>query len=186
MLPGYNPYNLLSFSFSLFLICYLNNIYILISECSAQSFKFHTFTVFWIFRMAYYKLGKVTHTVGHWVTKIYHIAFMTEFVLERQLIIRFVPELSTDFIIFLVIDLGALPDPPYFSLLVANHWENIRLHARIKKRVLLAKVDNIELEGESLGDIPDQEEEPLVVALGVDIILQYQVILIVLDLVDSE
>lgn len=46
---------------------------------------------------------------------------MTEFVLERQLIIRFVPELSTDFIIFFVIDLGALPDPPYFSLLVANH-----------------------------------------------------------------
>lgn len=52
--------------------------------------------------------------------------------------------------------------------------------------MLLAQVDNIELEGESLGDIPDQEEEPLVVALGVDIILQYQVILIVLDLVDSE
>ena len=50
----------------------------------------------------------------------------------------------------------------------------------------LREVNDVESESGSAGHVAHAEEEPLVVSLGVDVVLQHQVILVVLTLVHPE
>ncbi len=59
-------------------------------------------------------------------------------------------------------------------LLAVNHY----LHSRIMQRVRLAKIHDVKLHPQSLCCIRDFEEEPLGVAVRINIILQEQVVLI--------
>ena len=104
--------------------------------------------------------------------KVDNIAFKCEFILKWERIVGLIVGRSFDFVILIVGDFHSFTNPPYFSLFKPAHWENIRFHAQIKKGMLFGEVHDIELDGHTLGDIPNVEEKPLVVSFCVDVVLK--------------
>jgi hypothetical protein len=57
------------------------------------------------------------------------------------------------------------------SFLIFHHREDGGFHAVVEKRVAFGHVDDVEFHIGSFGDISSAEEEPLVVAFGVYVVL---------------
>lgn len=85
-----------------------------------------------------------------------------------------------------VSDFASLTHPPNSSPLAAHHGKHGGSHALRKERVLLGEVDDVEAKSLSARDVSHAEEEPLVIAAGVYVILQDQIELPRLSLVGSE
>ena len=130
--------------------------------------------------------GQVLEGVGKRVAEVDNVAFVHEAILEGKTIVRLVTRLLPQFAAFPIGYLGAVPHPADVALLVLDHGEDGGLHAVLEQRVLLGEVDDVELDACALGHVAHAEEEPLVVALGVYVVLQDQVVLVVLALVGPE
>lgn len=74
-----------------------------------------------------------------------------------------------------VSDLTSLTHPPYSPSLEAHHRKNGGAHALREEGVFLGEVDDVEAKSLSARDVAHAEEEPLVIAAGVYIILQHQI-----------
>ena len=84
---------------------------------------------------------------------------------------------------FLVVDLISIPDPSNLPSLILGHGEDSRFHTVLKQWEFLGHIDNIEFDVIPFRHISDTEEEPLIITLSIDIILQDKVIFIELFLV---
>ena len=83
-----------------------------------------------------------------------------------------------------IVHLRPVSDPPHLPFLILHHREDSRFHAVIEEGVSFGHVDYVEFDCCPLGYVPCTEEEPLVVAFGVYVVLENEVVFVVLPLVD--
>ena len=131
-------------------------------------------------------MGKISEGVWYGIAEVDNISFIDKLILERQSIVRFLTRFFPQAATLLVGHLGPLSHPSNLPLLEPHHRKHSRLHAILKQRKLFGHVDDVELESGAFGGIADAEEEPLVVAFGVDVVLQDEVVFVVLSLVRPE
>lgn len=85
-----------------------------------------------------------------------------------------------------VLDIAAGSEPTLAAFLISLSRVDARLHSVIKERVCLEHIDDVYLDF-SLGWQPlHLEVKPLGVSFGVYIVLKYQVIFVLLNLINSE
>lgn len=89
-------------------------------------------------------------------------------------------------LIFEVFDGSSLPEPSLAVPLLLLRGEHAGLHAVIEKGIGLPHVDDVELHRCIFWRVGDSEVKPLRVALGVDIVLQDEVVLVLVDPEDCQ
>lgn len=136
-----------------------------------------------VFEPSVEKTAEISQGVGYGVGKVDDIAVVKKLVLETKDIVGTFAGLLSVLVRLLVGDFLAFPDPAYLPLFVPDHGVDTRPHAQVKKRVLFGHVNNIKLNGRVLGCIFDTEKEPLRVTLGIDIVLEDQVVHQILALI---
>ena len=82
-------------------------------------------------------------------------------------------------LIWVVIDVFTSPVPADTLLVLQLIGEAQDLHSIIVKRVWLGQVQHVELDCFSFPCVAHSEEVPLSVPIGIDIVLQYQVVFVI-------
>lgn len=124
-------------------------------------------------------------SIGNTIAEIYYITLIDKLIFKCQDMIRILTRLFADLCVLSIAYFSPISDPPNISFFMFNHRENCWLHAIFKQGEFFWHINKVKFNIRPFWYVSYTKEEPLIIAFGVNVVLENQIILIYLPLINS-